>query len=411
MNVSVARRCGQVALLAMAVLILEVALTRDFAFMMFCHFTYLVISVALLGFGAAGTYLTAWRPESRHASGDEFIARHAWYFGVASIGAVVLISRIRFYPVDVFSYGDYSQLLSLLIIVVAAGIPFFFAGSCIGFIVSRSGEGVTSVYFADLAGAAVGCLMAIVVLVWLGAVAACFVVGAAAMVVAVMSGTVRRTRYLRGSGVAAVLALVVANTNALPLDAPPDKVLFRQQHLIELTKWHPITRLDVTRPLHENRSFGGALSERYSGPPPEVRFIYQDGDAITGIIRPENSPETTEVLGYYLQGAPYSIRKAADVLTIGCGGGVDVMIALHGGAKHVVGVDVNPQTVALLEGRYANFARGVFQRDDVELVAAEGRHFLTRDDRRFDVIQLRAYPDNPMKLPMMMAEARCNWAV
>ncbi len=24
---------------------------------------------------------------------------------------------------------------------------------------------------------------------------------------------------------------------------------------------------------------------------------------------------------------------------------------------------------------------------------------------------LRAYPDNPMKLPMMMAEARCNWAV
>ncbi|HMB68061.1 MAG TPA: hypothetical protein VKU85_02075, partial [bacterium] len=53
-----------------------------------------------------------------------------------------------------------------------------------------------------------------------------------------------------------------------------------------------------------------------------------------------------------------------------------------------VGVDVNPKTVELIRGKYAQFAGGVFQRDEVELVVSEGRHFLTRDDRKFDVIQM-----------------------
>jgi hypothetical protein len=65
-----------------------------------------------------------------------------------------------------------------------------------------------------------------------------------------------------------------------------------------------------------------------------------------------------------------------------------VLIALHHGARHVVGVDINPHTIELIKETYGDFAGGVYQRDDVELVVAEGRHFLSRDQRRFDVIQL-----------------------
>ncbi|NNE44406.1 MAG: hypothetical protein HKN12_09365, partial [Gemmatimonadetes bacterium] len=82
-------RSFQIFLLALCVLTLEVALTRIFSFIMFHHLTYLVVSVALLGFGAAGTYLTTRQPPDD--DGGEFVARNAGLFGVAAIAAVVFI--------------------------------------------------------------------------------------------------------------------------------------------------------------------------------------------------------------------------------------------------------------------------------------------------------------------------------
>jgi hypothetical protein len=43
-----------VFLLAMSVLLIEIALTRIFSVMTWYHFTYLIIALALMGFGAAG---------------------------------------------------------------------------------------------------------------------------------------------------------------------------------------------------------------------------------------------------------------------------------------------------------------------------------------------------------------------
>ena len=93
----------------------------------------------------------------------------------------------HFYPADLYLYRDYSNLFSLLIIVLAAGAPFFFGGICIGYIISNAGSAINSVYFADLAGAATGCLLALVLINYLGAIASCFAVAVIAMAVAAFS--------------------------------------------------------------------------------------------------------------------------------------------------------------------------------------------------------------------------------
>ncbi len=377
----------QVFLLAMSVLILEVALTRVFSFIMFHHFTYLVIGVAMLGFGAAGSYLTTRRRVDEAAHDHEFLARHAWLFGLAAIATVILIPRIHFFPLDMYYRRDYSNLLSLLLIIVLAGLPFFFGGTCIGWIIGHAGRAINRVYFADLTGAASGCLLALVLINHLGAIATCFAVGAVAMFVAVMSSPQRRGRRLGGLLVTLGLTGALAYGEFLPMYAPPNKQMFRKENLVELVKWHVITRLDVTRPVEVYYSFGGALSQEYRGMPELVRVIYQDASALTGIIQPTGTPEETQVLAYYLQAAPYVIKKDAATLVIGCGGGVDILIALHHGAQHVVGVDINPHMIEL-PSRYADFGGHVYERDDVELIVSEGRHFLTRDRRKFDVIQL-----------------------
>ncbi len=116
-------RACLVFLLAMAVLSLEVALTRVFSFIMYHHFTYLVISVAMLGFGAAGTYLTVRNPIADSSGSREFLGKMAGLFGLTIIAAIVFIPRIHFYPLDVYFHKDYSNILSMLIIIILTAIP------------------------------------------------------------------------------------------------------------------------------------------------------------------------------------------------------------------------------------------------------------------------------------------------
>jgi hypothetical protein len=376
-------------LLALAVMILEVALTRVFSFITYHHMTYLVIAVAMLGFGAAGTFLTV-----RGASvgptpaGDARLAHHATLFGAATLVALVLFPRIHFYPMDMYHLGDQRNLVSLFFLITLTAGPFFFGGVCIALILSAAGASVNRVYLADLAGSATGALLAIGLINSAGAMASSVV--AAGIAIGAGALVAPRRRWLRAAAGVGILALSPLSESGaiLPLHVPPGKQLFGAESTIETVSWHVITRLDVGRPMECACSFGGSLSPRFAGPPPLARLIFQDGSNLTGIIHPTPTPEETPVLGYFLQGAPYVIRPRARGLVIGSGGGIDVMVALHHHAANVVAVDVNPKTMHLVRSTYGDFAGHVFDRPDVEPVVSEGRHFLGRDARRFDVIQL-----------------------
>jgi len=380
-------RAMQLFLLALSVLALQVTLTRVFSFITFHHFTYLVISVAMLGFGAAGTWLTT-RSTNASAAEDDPVPRQALLYALTMLLAIVYVPRISFSPLDIFVRGDFSQLFSLLLIILLTALPFFHAGVAIGYIISHAGAAVNRLYFADLCGAGFGCLAALGLISQFGAAGTCCVLAAVAVAVAMITVRSHRGRYATGIVLLLGAAALLSRRELIRMYAPDGKQMFRMERDVEYTKWHAVTRLDATRPLEVYYSFGGALSPKYTGRPQQVRVIYQDGSNLTGIIKPTPTLRETPSLGYYLQGAPYVIRPEAHALVIGCGGGVDVLIGLYHGARKVIGVDLNPDMIALVRDHYRDFAGGLGQRDDVELLVAEGRHFLSSDPRRFDVIQL-----------------------
>lgn len=373
---------------ALGVMLLEVALTRLFSFVTFHHMTYLVIGVAMLGFGAAGTRLMVRTPDPDPATAAARLARRAAYFAAATLVGLLLIPHIRFYPIDVYSFGSASNLAALLAVILLAAGPFYFAGLCIAELIGGAGAQVGGMYFADLLGSAAGSLLSIALINSIGALAAAALAGSSALVAAAVAAPRKRIAYVAGALLVAAFAPVVERPGVLPLTVPPGKHLFGNEWSIETVKWHVITRLDVSRPIDCPCSFGGALSPIYTGPMPLMRMVYQDGSNLTGIIGLTPTPEQTPVLGQYLQGAAFRLRPAADALVIGSGGGVDVMIGLHHGARHIVAVDVNPKMMGLVRGQYAGFAGNVFNGPAVEPVVSEGRHFLSRDRRQFDVIQL-----------------------
>ncbi|MHC4265177.1 MAG: spermine/spermidine synthase domain-containing protein [Planctomycetota bacterium] len=378
--------------LAMAVLMIEICLTRIFSVLSWHHFAYLIISLALLGFGAAGSYLTVAKRFNDEQIKPERLAWFAWMFAVSLICATVVASKIRFFPADIVLYRDYSNILSLLLLYLITGIPFFFAGVCIGRLVAFSGEKVNLFYFADLAGAGTGALIALAVITYLGAVAGVFLgAGFACFAACLLSaGCVRwQQRMYRITFVICVgLVVLASTTNIVPLYYPPSKTLFRGEHKVEHSRWHIVGKIDITRPEPSYFSFGGALSRQYKDPPPMVRNIYQDGAAPTGIVVLDESVEEVPILREYLQGVPYVIQDANKTLIIGVGGGIDALIALDYGTAEVVGVDLNPIIVDAVEKRFRSECPLLWKDGRFRIQVDEGRHYLSENSETFDVIQL-----------------------
>ena len=87
-------------LLSLATLLLELALTRVLSVSLWYHFGFLVISTALLGFGASGVMLALWTGLRERQDLDRALAVCALAFAVC----VVLSFRLmRWIPFDPFS--------------------------------------------------------------------------------------------------------------------------------------------------------------------------------------------------------------------------------------------------------------------------------------------------------------------
>lgn len=383
-----------------AALGLEILLTRILALMMWHHYTYVVIGVALLGFGAAGSWVTV-RAEPA-GSPRRRLARAALGLAVATPLCYALITRVRFAPLQLGTHPE--EALSLLLIYGLIVVPFFFGGLVICEAIRSFRGHVGSVYFADLAGAAAGAVAAVALLEPLtgpGAIVAMAIaaaVGAIAFELAALrEGGAGVRRAMLGNALYGVLlaALVLPWARAGHLDPPlaPSKEAVNAFQLMprELTVWNPIARIDVTKPGRLRPTMGGAMPP--DTPELTVRALFQDGSAPTLFLAGEPSPEELSFLGGACAASGHLVlrergRTGVEELVIGVGGGIDLLIGLHWKAARITGAEINSTTIDLLRNHYSHFTGGLAARPEVELVNAEGRHFVRKTERTFDLIQL-----------------------
>src|SRR5215813_7821057 len=89
-----------IALLSGAALGYEILLTRLFSIVLWHHFAYMMISVALLGYGAAGTFVALAQSAlvPRYAA---VFATGAVLFGLTAVAAFALAQRVGFNPLEI----------------------------------------------------------------------------------------------------------------------------------------------------------------------------------------------------------------------------------------------------------------------------------------------------------------------
>ncbi len=382
-----------IGLLAGAIMLFELVLTRIFSFTIWHHFSFMVISVALMGFAVSGIVLQLY--PALGVPAPQRAAHYAVLFALTAVLAVALVTRIPFDPTHIAQ--EPGQVVALAVYYLTLVVPFTFAGLAIVSLLNGYPGDVNRLYASDLTGAGAGCLIVVGLMAHVGAEGVLLLVGAIASV----SAWLLRCRTQTGRTQLALPWLAVAvlfgaatpwATHLLPIRPGTGKGLtywlnpanFPLARLAS-TQWNALSRVDVVEGAGAVEWTANPRSPASS--PPQTQIVI-DGDAATPIIQSNGDLRSLTFLDYTLSSTALQAFRPAQVLVIGSGGGVDVLTALHHGAAHVDAVEINPMIAGLVTRRYAEWNGHLFERPEVALHLGEGRNFVRRQTTRYDMIQL-----------------------
>ena len=156
---------ASVALVSGAVLATEILLTRSFAVVHWHHFAYMIISLALLGFGASGTFLVLARRVAASGISRPVTSATSSPLRLAVIVSPLLAKALPFQAEALL--WDPWQPLWLVLIYLTLSTPFFCAANAIGLALIAFRDRAGRVYAADLVGAGAGSVIVLALLYWL----------------------------------------------------------------------------------------------------------------------------------------------------------------------------------------------------------------------------------------------------
>lgn len=373
-----------VAALACATLVLETTLSRLLSVAQFYHFAFLVISLALLGFGASGSLLSVSARLQRQP-----LFRLLPLTGAAFSTSVLLAyATVNFLPFDSYSIAwDRRQVLFFLLYYLALTLPFVWSGLGIGAALAATSSRSHLVYAANLVGSGVGAVLALVALTYTGVPGG--LLAAALLGLVPLAGSPwRRVLWPLGLvGLAGLTVLAVLNARGqapLGLTISPYKGLAyaRQypgaRHLFGA--WNAIARVDVMASAGVRRWPG--LSYAYTGEPPAQYGLFLDADAPQPIT--PVPPDEFDAATFLPEWPAFALRPHASVLVLRPGGGLGVLQALAGGAQQVTAVEENPLVLRAVAATAPQ--ANVYAHPRVRLAVAPLRSFLRREAERYDVV-------------------------
>ncbi len=371
-------------LLSAATLALEIHLTRVFSVAQFYHFAFLSVSLALLGFGASGTFLSVARWPLRFP--ERALPTLGWGFGLTAVGAYGLTQALPFDSFRVTLNPEEWGILALHFLALSP--PFFCAGAVVGLLLTLRPERVGRTYAANLAGSAAGCLLAVLIPPATGAGGMVLFCAAVAGLAGLLFGRWRFPwRALQGLAVALLAAGAFRPPAWLEVRLSPYKglsyaLLYPGSRLV-FRGWNATSRVDVVEAPAIRSLPGQGIACR--GQPPPQRGLFVDGDDMSPIPRITAPADLRPQTGCTLHALPYRLRPGARALVLEPRGGWDVWVALAEGARFVTAVEPNPLVVRAVRAQ-AGWTAVPYDRPEVALSVETGRAFLARPGPSYDVV-------------------------
>ena len=378
-----------VALLGAVGLAYELVLMRIFSITQWHHFAYMIISIAMLGFGSAGTVLAlvSARIKGRER---EWLGRASAGFAFSVPACYILGQRIPFETFHLTSSP--LQLIDLLLLYLVLSFPFFLCAACINLALLLRPAKIGPLYGVNMVGSAAGVLFVTLLLFRFSPAS----LPALLSLPAVMAmWLLLRPLALKWKG---LLAAGVAALAVLSLGVPPRVSDYKgMSYVLQFPDSRVVAR--AGSPMSEVTAVASSLIRETPGqlsgypmdslgPLPEQVGLFFDAGSMSVINRFDGDLSSLAFLDYVTAALPYHLVERPRTLVAGAGGGTDVLMALAHGAPEVTAVEVDPSVFPLIEEHFDAFSGGLYRRPDVRAVHAEARHFLQAARCEYDLLHI-----------------------
>lgn len=364
---------------------------RLFSIIQWHHFAYMVIGLALLGYGMSGTVVSI----MQHALMRNFKAVYISsivLFGITSVFAFLLAQQIPFNSEELL--WDRQQLWFLAGLFVLLSIPFFFAATAICLAFMQFKKQTAKIYAADLVGASLGSAGIIVLLYWLFPQHALVTIG----IVSVLSASAAVIELHVGKRKAAVTVIVLIAAGLLivgqyvELNMSPYKSLQQIMRIsgadIKHQRSGPMGLLTVV----ENKSVpfrhAPGLSLNAVDEPPPQMALFIDGDAMSVINQFSGSVTQLTFLDYMPSALPYHLDQPGSALIVGGGGGSSILQSIVHQVPDIDVLEMNSQVVELVDKVLGKYSGNLYSRERINTHVLEVRDYLGETNKNFDLIQL-----------------------
>ena len=377
---------------ALATLMFEILLTRIFSVTMLYHFAFVALSVAMFGMtaGALFVYLAP-----RLFPADRI--HHRLALAAVAFPIVIVLGFMTQLSIPFRVHPSVVAIYAIVLTYAVIATPFVVSGIAVCLALTGFPRAVSRLYAADLAGAALGCILLILVLDWSDGPTAVLWIAFLASIGGLAFAGAASSRRLRAIATASLVVIgtaAAAHTVLVWKGRPVFRILYTKasgaiETLPLYDKWNSYSRVRVTGdPSWLSPAQGWGLSQTV--PPTRLHQLQLDIDVWAGTVmtKYDGNPQTVEHLKYDVTNIAYYLRSQHDALVIGAGGGRDVLSALIFGARSVTAVDINKDIIRTVNGRFGDFTGHLDRDPRVRFVNDEARSFVARSPSRFGSIQI-----------------------
>jgi len=347
-----------VSFLTFSVLIFEISTTRLFSIYLSHHFAFIVVSIAMLGIGSAGTCLSL-HIEKPFKRLQDRLSVYSFLAGITMIGGYILFNHISFDPIK-FSW-DRLQMFYFFLLCFIPSIPFFFSGAMLSTTYYTLSREATPIYASDLLGAGGGSLFVVLLLNNAGPEYAVI----SASTISLISSMILGSKRFRS------LSLIILLINSLLLIIHPDFMDLKispYKNLSLALKYpdsehiktynHSIARIDTFRSAMIR--FAPGLSLKYAESLPEQIGIAIDGGELHAVTRVDGEEELR-----FLDSIPstivYNLKNEGSALIVDPGGGLPVLMARRHRMREIHKVESNPLMVDVIKNDLGEFSGRIFE--------------------------------------------------
>jgi predicted membrane-bound spermidine synthase len=347
-----------IALLSVSIISTELVWTRIFSAEYFYTFAFLILSIAILGLGLGALALRLFNfLNNKHAITSVLILS-----AISALAGPTLVIKMKLDFAALFS--GWEMILKFISAMTLLGSSFFFGGIGLAYLFRNNNQDMPQLYMADLIGAGSGVLFVVLSMNYFSTPVTVFL----APVPLLMAAIIYSNKWFKIIPAIITVGAVYLSLNTMSLLENGKE----ERAPVIYTHWDAMSKIKV---YEFDKDYRGLNIDNAANSP------------VYGFDGNWDKPDSLKF--QFGIDVSYLINKfeRCSFLSLGAGGGTDVLQALQSGAEEIYAVEVNPHiNEIMLEGDLADFSGNIYSDPRVRVITEDARTFIKRYHNKFDII-------------------------